>query len=186
MKEVFNTVKGYFKIEAIDRDGNVVDSFEQKNLIMDKARETFAKLLAGISGTPVIDRFVIGTQGNVSGDLLSPKTEINGFTSDREMIFAEATGQEGTEFSSLYFSASGTNADTVICDDGLSTVKITVAGTDVVYEINVYNDSCNGTGTAVYTECAFYCGSEIFSMRTFKGKIKDDTVSLRITWKIMF
>jgi hypothetical protein len=23
-------------------------------------------------------------------------------------------------------------------------------------------------------------------MRTFKGKIKDDTVSLRITWRIMF
>jgi len=38
----------------------------------------------------------------------------------------------------------------------------------------------------VYTECAFYTGTNIFSMRTFKGKIKDDTVSLKITWKILF
>jgi hypothetical protein len=186
MNERFNKVNGYFKIECIDKNGNVVDTFEQKNLIMDKARETFANMLAGISGTPVIDRFVLGTEGHITGDLLSPKTEVNGFTSDRSMLFSEATGSEGINFESLYFTVTGTSTDEVVCDDNLSTVKTSVAGTDVIYEINVHNDSANATGTAAFTECAFYCGSEIFSMRTFKGKIKDDSVSLRITWKILF
>ena len=60
MTENFKKVQGYFKIEAI-KDGKVIDTFEHKNLIMDEARYTFAKLLAGIDGTPVINKFVLGT-----------------------------------------------------------------------------------------------------------------------------
>lgn len=153
---------------------------------------TFAKYLANINATPVIDRFVLGTEGHIGaedvdgGDLLAPKTETQGFTSDRDMLFSEATGTNGTNFEDIRFTVTGVSGDEVIADDGLTTVKCTVQGTDVVYEIMVHNDACNGTGTIIYTECAFYTGTEIFSMRTFKGKIKDDTVSLRITWKIMF
>jgi hypothetical protein len=159
---------------------------------MDEARMTFAKYLAGINATPVIDRFVLGTEGHIGaedpdgGDLLAPKTEAQGFTSDRDMIFSEATGTDGTDYEDIRFNVTGVSGDEVLADDGLSTVKCTVQGTDVVYEIMIHNDTCNGTGTIIYTECAFYTGTEIFSMRTFKGKIKDDTVSLRITWKIMF
>jgi len=153
---------------------------------MDLARSTFAKLLAGINGTPIVDRFVLGTEGNIDGDFLAPKTELNGFTSDREMLFSEATGTEGTNYESIYFNTSGVSGDTVTADDGVSTIKTTVSGSDVIYEINIDNMAANGTGTIIFTECAFYTGSEIFSMRTFKGKIKDDTVSLKITWKIMF
>jgi len=191
MTEKFDKVHGYFKVEAI-KDGKVIDTFEQKNLIMDEARMTFAKYLANINATPVIDRFVLGTEGHIGaedvdgGDLLAPKTETQGFTSDRDMLFSEATGTNGTNFEDIRFTVTGVSGDEVIADDGLTTVKCTVQGTDVVYEIMVHNDACNGTGTIIYTECAFYTGTEIFSMRTFKGKIKDDTVSLRITWKIMF
>jgi len=191
MTEKFNGVHGYFKIESI-KDGKVIDTFEQKNLIMDEARITFAKYIANINDTPVIDRFVLGTQGHVGaedpdgGDLLAHKTEANGFVSSRTMLFSEATGIDGKNWEDIEFTVSGSSGDTVTADDGLSTVKCTVDKSDVIYEITIHNDACNGTGTIVFTECAFYTGSQIFSMRTFKGKIKDDTVSLRITWKIMF
>lgn len=191
MTEKFNKVQGYFKIEAI-KDGKVIDTFEQKNLIMDEARLSFAKYLANINSTPVIDRFVLGSQGHIGaedadgGDLLAPKNEVNGFTSDRDMLFSEATGTNGVNYEDILFTVTGVSGDEVVADDTLSTVKCTVDGSDVIYEIMIHNDACNGTGTIIFTECAFYTGSEIFSMRTFKGKIKDDTVSLRITWKIMF
>jgi len=191
MTENFKSVKGYFKIEAI-KDGKVIDTFEKQNLIMDEARMSFAKYLANINSTPVIDRFVLGTQGHIGaedpdgGDLLAPKTEANGFTSDRTMLFSEATGTNGTDWEDILFTVTGTSGDEVVADDGLSTVKCTVQGTDVIYEILIHNDACNAQGTVIYTECAFYTGTEIFSMRTFKGKIKDDTVQLKITWKIMF
>ena len=185
MTDKCNNIQGYFKIESI-KDGKVIDTFEQKNLIMDKARITFAEYLANINNTPVIDRFVLGTQGNIDGDFLAPKTDLNGFTSNRDMLFSEATGVAGTDYEAINFTVSGVSGDTVTADDKLSTVKCTVDGSSVIYEILIDNKSCNGTGTIVYTECAFYTGSAIFSMRTFKGKIKDDTVSLRITWRIMF
>jgi len=186
MKETFGKVEGYFKIETIDKDGNVTDSFEQKNLIMDSARRTFPKYLAGISGTNVLNKLVLGTEGHIAGDLLAPKAEINGFISSREMLFSEETGIQGQNFEVLTFNPSGVNGDTVTGNDNVSTVKITTLNTDVTYEINVHNTAANGDGTIIFTEAAFYTGINIFSMRTFKGKIKDDSVSLRITWKILF
>ena len=186
MTDIFKPAEGYFKIETIDKNGNVIDSFEKKNLIMDNARRTFAKYVAGISGTNIINKLVLGTEGHIAGDILAPKSEINGFISSREMLFSEETGVQGQNFEVLTFNPSGVNGDTVVCNDGFSTVKTTVFDTQVTYEIEIHNTACNGDGTVIFTECAFYTGNDIFSMRTFKGKIKDDSVSLRITWKILF
>jgi len=191
MTDKVKKTTGYFKIEAI-KDGKVIDTYEKHNLIMDDARLTFAKFLANINNTPVIDRFVLGTKGHIGaedsdgGDLLTPKNESTGFTSDRDMLFSEATGTNGVDYEDIQFTVSGVSGDEVVADDTLSTVKCTVDGSNVIYEINIDNAACNGTGTMAFTECAFYTGSSIFSMRTFKGKIKDDTVALRITWRIMF
>ena len=185
MKDKFQKVKGYFKIEAI-KDGIVIDEFEKENLIMDEARFTFAKLLANINAQPVVDKFVLGTMGHVGNDVLVPKNESNGFVSSRDMLFSEESGAQGVDFDSITFTVTGVSGSTVTASDGLSTVKTTVNGTEVEYIIEIHNNSMNGTGTMIFTECAFYTGSEIFSMRTFKGKIKDDTVALRVTWKIIF
>ena len=43
-----------------------------------------------------------------------------------------------------------------------------------------------GAGTSVFTEAALYSDDDIFAMKTFKAKIKDDTVLLRIIWSITF
>jgi len=186
MIDNFKPVEGHFKIEVINKDGVVIDSFEKHNLIMDKARKTFAKYIAGISGTNVINKLVLGTKGHIAGDILAPKDEAHGFVSSREMLFSEETGTQGQDFEVLTFAPSGVSGDVVTCDDGFSTVKVTVIDTTTIYEINVHNTSANGDGTIIFTECALYTGDDIFSMRTFKGKIKDDSVSLRITWKILF
>jgi len=190
MIDKYKNIKGYFKIDVI-KDGKIIDTFEKENLIMDDARYTFAKYLANINNTPVIDRFVLGTEGNVgagtpNSDLLAPKTDVDGFVSSRQMLFSEATGTKGVNYEDILFTVTGVSGDTVTANDGLSTVKCTVDNTSVIYEITIANESANGPGTMVYTECAFYTGTNIFSMRTFKGKIKDDTVSLKITWKILF
>jgi len=191
MIDKYKSIKGYFRIDAI-KDGKIIDTFEKENLIMDDARYTFAKYLANINNTPVIDKFVLGTEGNVGagtpggGDLLYPKTDAEGFVSSRQSLFSEATGTKGVNYEDILFTVTGVSGDTVTASDGLSTVQCTVDGTSVIYVINIPNKACNGEGTMVYTECAFYTGSEIFSMRTFKGKIKDNTVSLKITWKIIF
>jgi len=194
MTDTFKGVRGYFKIESI-KDGKVIDSFEQHNLIMDEARKIFAKLLANINGQPVVDKFVMGNCGHVgadandpsAGDILVPKSEIDGFTSDRTMLFAEESGTNGTNYNSIEFTVDGVSGDTVTANDGITTVKTTVNENEVEYIIDIDNKALNvSRGSIIYTECAFYAGSEIFSMRTFKGKIKDNTVGLRVTWKIIF
>lgn len=193
MTDTFKGVHGYFKIEAI-RDGKVIDTYEKHNLIMDEARDIFAKMLANINGQPVIDTFKIGNVGHVgadandptAGDVLVPKGEADGFTSDRTMLFAEESGTLGTNYSEITFNVDGVSGNTVTADDGVSTVTTTVNGNEVVYIIDIDNNAMNIGTSIIYTECAFYAGSEIFSMRTFKGKIKDNTVGLRVTWKIIF
>jgi len=194
MVDTFKGISGYFKIESI-KDGKVIDSFEQHNLIMDEARNIFAKLLANINGQPVVDKFVMGNCGHVgadandpsAGDILVPKSEADGFTSDRTMLFAEETGTDGVNYNSIEFTVDGVSGNTVTASDSISTVNTTVNGHEVVYIIDIDNNALNASsGSIVYTECAFYAGSEIFSMRTFKGKVKDNTVGLRITWKIIF
>ena len=37
-----------------------------------------------------------------------------------------------------------------------------------------------------YTEAALYAGDNIFSMKTFPARVKEDTVKLEITWSIVF
>jgi len=186
LTDKFRKVKGYFKIELL-RDGVVIDSDEKHNLIMDDARRTFPKYLSGITGVQPINRLVLGTQGNIAGDILAPKQAIDGFTSDRTMLFSEESGNIGTDYTVLSFTPNGVNGSVITCDDGVSTVSSNIIDTDVVYEVNIHNTAMNGnSGAMVYTEAAFYTGDQIFSMRTFKGKIKDDSVSIKITWKIMF
>lgn len=96
-------------------------------------------------------------------------------------------------------SATPTTVDIGITED---------TGTHTItYEIEVNEDTANGSGGAAiaYTEAALYSNmgrlqgtsgvgdqndpdnmGEIFAMRTFPAKIKDDTTAFKITWKIIF
>lgn len=68
-----------------------------------------------------------------------------------------------------------------------SVVKVHQSDTSVIFTIDVATAAANGeTNTSVFTEAALYANDRIFSMKTFKAKVKDSTVLLRIIWTITF
>lgn len=189
---------GYFKIEAFDSKGNLVDSYEKHNLITNTARAEFAKLIAGISTTQAINRFTMGTKGHVDDDVLTPKDQDTGFTPAVTDLFSgTATENLNKTWNQITFKPSGNMVNTAalnVNDGGNnnSTVDIAVTGIEsnnptVTYTINIAQDAFNGPNDGlIYTECGLYTDDKLIAMRTFKGKVKESSVSLRITWNIIF
>lgn len=180
-------LKGHLIVECIDKNGQIVDRFENKNLIMDAARISMAQMIAGLSGSSEINKFVLGTKGHVGSDYLSVKTEADGFVGTRTSLFSE---DSPTDYEyPISFNTPGTASGACVItdepDDG-STININYADKSIEYTIEIFESAANGTGITVYTEAALYAGTNIFSMKCFPGKIKDNTVSLKIIWKILF
>ena len=76
-------LKGHFCIEVVNKNtGKVIDSYEDNNLIVNKARFSMSKLLANHPDTVVrptsgITGFKIGTRGHntLTDNILEPKIE---------------------------------------------------------------------------------------------------------------
>ncbi|EAJ4655366.1 hypothetical protein CYA84_03900 [Campylobacter coli] len=198
-KEVQKTpARGYFCIESLDANGNIIDKFEQKNLITNIARAEFAKLIAGINESNAINRFVMGTKGHQGSDILTPKDETTGFTASVTDIFSgQEEGDINRTWNQVIFTPSGNMVNTAATNvqDGAnnnSTVDITVTGIEqaepvVTYTINIAQDAFNcANDGVVYTEAGLYSGDKLIAMRTFKGKVKESTVAFRIQWSVMF
>ena len=187
MTENFNdTIKvyGLFKIESF-KQGKLIDTIEQKNLIMDLARNQFAKFCGGIVTDP-INKLVLGTQGHVGSDTDTPKTSTEGFISSRTNLFSEVSGTNHVNFENFSFTPNGISGSTVTCTDGVSTANISSLNNIATFIVDIPENVGNGTGSITFTEAALYTGTNIFSMRTFKGRLKDNSIALRITWKIIF
>lgn len=179
-------LSGHIIVECLDKLGNVVDKFENHNLIMETARISVSSNACDIALSEPLNKFVLGTNGHISGDYLTPKTEVEGFISSRTELFSE-------ELNNFTYPITFTNpgvpvgACTITSElDTGTTIALTYANNDVKYTIEIPEGAANGTGVAVYTEAALYAGSSIFSMKCFPGKIKDNTVSLRVIWTIKF
>lgn len=188
MIDTFNAIKGHLTVETVDINGIVLDKFEDNNMIMNTARTNMARLVSGESTGNVIDKFVIGTEGH-NLDYLVPKNSSTGFVPTLTGLFSETlTDKYHYEIRFDSTGESTSNAIVTYEDNNTehSTVTITNSGYDVTYLVVIPAGNANGTGTAVFTEAALYAGSNIFSMKTFAAKIKDGTVSLRITWKLSF
>lgn len=183
-----HSLKGHITVECIDRDNNVIDKFESNNLIMDASRIAMARMTAGINTSSKINKFILGTKGHVGEDYLSVKTEVDGFVGTRTSLFSE----ESNDYTySINFSPTGVEDGQCTIDSetnigGGSTVYLNVDNKTVEYTIQIFENAANNTGINVFTEAALYAGNNIFSMKCFPGKIKDNTVSLKIVWKIMF
>lgn len=186
MKDIYkNVVKGHIIVECLDSNKNVIDRFESKNLIMDSARIAMSDILCGLGSAVPISKFVLGTEGHITGDILTPKTDAEGFISSRTQLFSEELSSYNYP---IQFTNPGVNIGecTIISEpDTGSKISLDHTGTDVQYTIEVPELAANNTGVVVFTEAALYAGDKIFSMRCFPGKIKDQTVSLKIVWKIM-
>lgn len=187
MKDLYKKpIFGHIIVECSDKNGTVVDRFEKHNLIMDTARVAVSSLACGLSTAEPINKFVLGTDGHIPGDFLTPKGEAQGFISSRTQLFSEETS--GFTYP-IDFTNPGTASGSCTINsepDSGSTITMSYVGNDVEYTITVPELAGNGTGISVFTEAALYAGGNIFSMKTFPAKIKDDSVSLKIIWKILF
>jgi len=208
-------VEGFFKIEQFDEQGNLIDSYEDRNMIMRDSKRDVAYLAMGAYPDGVTDMhintFVLGNKGNVDGDLLTPKT----FSFERTNLFAqEELG--GVTYPITWNPTESPNGDPItasnsskkvisegsaelpsITNDSTVDVKIEDDST-IVYEINISSANANGAGDGAiaWTEAGLFTAEglnnsggisgKIFAMRTFPAKIKENTTNFRVTWKIVF
>ena len=179
--------KGYFKIELLDKDGNVKDTWEKHNLVVNSSRPVLAKHMANRSATPV-NKLVLGTKGHIGDNLMTPKTANEGFTAARTNLFAE---EEGAFVYNINFTPPSTdNGQAVVVEDDAgagSTVEVVYANNTITYKVVLAVSAGKGdTGTTPYTEAALYAGDDMFCMRTFAVRAKDVSSVIRITWTLIF
>lgn len=178
-------IKGKITIECIDKYNNIIDKFVDNNLIMNSARLLISGMISGTKPLQKMNKFVLGTNGTKSGDSQTAKTELDGFVSTRTNLFSE----EATLFNyPIVFTQPGTASGscTIVSEiNSGSTININYVDSNIEYTVIIPEFAANNTGTTVYSEAALYAGNYIFSMKCFPGKIKDNTVSMRIVWKIM-
>jgi len=197
--------QGEFKIKMYKKDGSI-EEYTDKNLIMDKARSNMAELVGGYTQGVPIDKFVLGNKGHNGTDILDYKKvgANDEFISSRTKLFAEdsAYNDANDKENFSYEISFDVQSDTSLKDDQNAVGRIT--GSDETQECEVQrlvNDrTCTytitipdfagnkvGEGAVVaYTEAALYAGQDIFSMKTFPARVKEDTVKFVITWSIIF
>lgn len=197
---------GKFMIKAYNKDGTV-EVYEEKNLIMDNARTNMAQLIGGVDtgstaiGQP-INRFVIGTLGHVGTDILDYKqVGENGFDSTRTELFSEELS--GNFNYRIDFDPSGGtdvtvnstgymyDGDTLLrTDPTFNVVQRIVSDRTVTYKVTIPAENANSEDlqnpAIAYTEAALYASDEIFSMKCFPCRVKEETVKLEIIWSIIF
>ena len=262
MKDYMN-FSGHFKIECLDKNNNLIDSYQDKNMIMTSARTSMAEIFAkntDVTNTSVA-KLVLGTNGHILPNILIPKTSNEGFVNTRDRLFSspfstsstptaindiipslnpgdtyyitttvpansgyysylgpysanytvlDANILDGTKWVSLggtlpyvyniSFTLPGTSVDTVngdpatnIVEDDVgsgSTVTVLQNGSSVTFNITIDRTAANkqdlSTNTSAFTEAALYANGRIFSLKTFQGKVKDSTVSIKLSWTITF
>lgn len=193
MKEQYTGMKGYFKIESFNSAGKLLDSFEEKNLIVDVARQNMAKLMGGFTSGSSINRFVLGTDGYVN-DVRTPKTIVNGLNKDLTELFSETNYEYFYEINFEGTSSSNGTREVISETDrnvGFteSTVSVVQLDRKITYVITIPQTVANNAlplTSADYTEAGFYCGDTLFNIKTFPVKVKDDDTILTITWTLEF
>jgi hypothetical protein len=141
---------------------------------------------------------VIGTRGHV-GDILIPKTIVNGLNQNRTQLFSE---EENKYFYSINFDGEGENGSRNVKSETDFTIDATTKSTvsvvndekkliyTIVLPIDVANN-INGIGEttkgiATFTEAGFYCGSSLFNIKTFPVKVKQEGIKITIIWTLEF
>jgi len=86
----FKTTTGHFAIDVIDNNDNVIDSYEDDNMIMVSASTSMAEIFSNSAGSVSVDSFRLGTMGHSElGGLLQPKISGDGFINTRNRMFSE-------------------------------------------------------------------------------------------------
>lgn len=206
MKEEMKA-RGYFKIESLDKDGNIIDTYEDNNLVVVNARIYMAKVIAGqVTNAVGISRFVIGTDG-YGTNLMTPLNVGDKFTKGQQTeIFDENRNQLISQsFNDYYYTvdftdpgANGyaTNVSGIGNGEKNSSaspsVNVNAAGTVLTFVVILPSDVANGSNdSAAFTEAGLFFKTSgtsynMFAMKTFPVKAKDSSVEHKITWTIYF
>ena len=215
-------LKGHFCIEVVNKNtGKVIDSYEDNNLIVNKARFSMSKLLANHPDTVVrptsgITGFKIGTRGHntQTDNILEPKiVGQDGYDESREKLFSqeavdafyysiswdpknlqnEAGAPAAWQNDSITFIAKGQKKAQTGAEVDAENAKIPVTillGTDSVkytFEISeAWMNGSNSNSVVAFTEAGLFTGSDLFSIKCFPAKVKDNQTLFRIHWKIIF
>jgi len=203
---------GHFSIKQLDIAGNVLDYYEDKNLIMDTARTNMAEIIGGMTtaGIP-INQFRIGTSGHVSTNILDAQevgetdaTKTGGnqiFDTTKTGLFSEI--ETAAINYRIPFDAAAVGADVTVSGTGTryeagtavgsaetsNTIQRVVAGATVTYTITIIPANGNAavpTTPVPYTEAGLYAGTELFAMKTFPARVKESTTQFVVTWSIIF
>jgi hypothetical protein len=207
MKDKINFY-GYFSIKQLDKNGILIDFYEEKNLVMDTARANMAELIGGVSsaGDP-INQFVIGTKGHMGTDILdyqqvgeTDTSKPSGnqlFDATRTALFSEVIAAsinyripfDASGIADITVNGSGTHYIAGVAgstDAAVNTIRRVVADKTVTYTITIPVTNANDSSAVAYTEAGLYAGTELFAMKTFPARVKEDTSQFVITWSIIF
>ena len=208
-------LQGYFKITAYKQDGTT-EVIEEKNLIMDKARNNMAELASGCILGLQITKFVIGTacHNPDTNDILDPiLVGTYGYTPTRVETFSKTQNKFRYNISWDPFNpvsddlvtpvswnlgevslfGKGNKLDETGVESGAENtpcpISIKVLGNSILYTITLPEAAANGVSgdsTVAFTEAALFSGSDIFSLKTFSARVKDPSVRYVIEWRIIF
>jgi hypothetical protein len=199
------SLSGYFSVQLYNSKNEIVDQYEDKNLVMLLARNIMAKMISGQTDVRKICKLNLGVSG-YSTSLLTPLTYGQTFGSTTEVfdenrttIISEALGQHNFN---VTFTPPATNGDaTGIASLNTTTLEteteellvgVSLNASTITYSFDIPASLGNGNPGEIepYTEAGLYfnegSGYSLFSMKTFPVKAKDDSVRMKITWKINF
>lgn len=172
-----NFIRGYFQIRVLDSFGNVIQDFEEENVVVNISRHTMAKHLSGQSVTP-INKIVFGTKQNPSQP-----------NADRTQIYSQESSPQDFMYS-ISFTPPTTNgsATNIVEDDQGSDSNVEVVRTNnsVLYSITMKEPAGNNGGGVAYTECGMFVGNDLFAMRVFPVRNKDANSVIEVNWTFIF
>lgn len=84
-------VEGHFRVDCLDANNNVIDTFEDHNMIMLQARRSMAEIFFNLADAKHAHKIVLGTLGHKDGLLFKAKTEEDGFVKERTHLFSEVS-----------------------------------------------------------------------------------------------
>lgn len=82
-------LEGHFHLECLDKNDNIIDVFDDHNMIMTSARKSMAEIFCKLDESTYANKFVIGNFGCKEGQILNAKDDTDGFTKARTSLFSE-------------------------------------------------------------------------------------------------
>lgn len=197
-------LRGEFYIDVV-KDDEIIDSFEDKNLVVDGSRAVIASLLSGINKPVPINKISLGDMGHIEAfDKFTPKvvgqeyqvgaTNVT-FDETRQKLFCQdyeiptldctfnTVGNEDIQQIvplNIAYGASDYETNT-------SKVDVTCTCNSVVYQFEIEQGVGHGAGESsvkAYTEAGLFADNIMFATKTFPAKVKDNATKFIITWKI--